>query len=258
MAGHFSGQRVVITGASSGIGAEMARQMASQGARLVLAARREPELKAVAEECRQLGGAATTVVTDVTVRSQCRALMESSVAALGGIDVLVNNAGISMREEFEHIANLDIFEQLMRVNYLGSVHCTHYALPQLLESRGSIVVVSSLAGKTGVPGLTGYAASKYALHGFFESLRIELLDSGVTVTMACPGLVKTGLIRYGGEQGTIRSGMSVETCARIIVRAAGKRKREVIMTPLAKAGQFIKPFLPSLIDRIARRKVRPT
>ncbi|MCH8327858.1 MAG: SDR family oxidoreductase [Candidatus Marinimicrobia bacterium] len=256
MAKHYSGKRVVITGASSGIGAEMARQMAAQGAHLVLAARREPELMAVAEQCQQLGGSATAVVTDVTAQEQCRALMESSVAAMGGIDMLVNNAGISMRQDFEHIDDLDIIGQLMSVNYFGAVHCTHYALPHLLESRGSIVVVSSLSGKTGIPGLTGYAATKFALHGFFESLRIELLGSGVTVTMACPGLVKTNLVRHGGAQEPIRSGMSVETCARIIVRAAGKRKREVVMTALGKVGALAKPFVPGLIDRIARWKVR--
>jgi short-subunit dehydrogenase len=147
------------------------------------------------------------------------------------------------------------------VNYLGAVACTHYALPHLQATRGRIVVVSSLTGKVGVPTRSGYAASKHALHGFFDSLRVELAGSGVSVTIACPGFVDSGIRRYragaGDSRRNIRSRrMPVERCARIILRAAKRRRREVLMTALGKLGRFVRPFLPGLIDWVARKKVR--
>ncbi|MCH8837435.1 MAG: SDR family oxidoreductase, partial [Candidatus Marinimicrobia bacterium] len=178
----------------------------------------------------------------------------------GEIDMLINNAGISMHALFTELDDLDIFDQIMRVNYLGAVACTHYALPHLLSARGRIVVVSSLTGKAGVPTRTGYAASKHALHGFFDSLRVELAGSGVSVTIACPSFVDTGIRRYqagvGASRRNIRSKrMPVERCARIILRAAERRRREVVMTALGKVGRFVRPFLPGLIDWVARKKV---
>ncbi|MEE9466417.1 MAG: SDR family oxidoreductase, partial [Candidatus Neomarinimicrobiota bacterium] len=193
---NFKSKSVIITGASSGIGAELARQLAAQGARLALAARRTELLEQVADDCVQLGGEAVAIPTDVTVRENCAALVDRTVDVFGGIDMLVNNAGISMHVLFAEIDDLDIFERVMQVNYLGAVACTHYALPHLLAAQGRIVVVSSLTGKTGVPTRTGYSASKHALHGFFDGLRAELAGCGVSVTIACPGFVDTGIRRY--------------------------------------------------------------
>lgn len=255
MANPFTGKRIIITGASSGIGAELACQLASQGARLVLAARREPELQAVAAACRERGGEALVVPTDVTSEEQCRHLSEQAIAAWGGLDLLVNNAGISMRKLFAEMDDLSVLADIMAVNYLGSVYCTYYALPHLLQSRGRIVVTSSLAGKVGAPTRSGYSASKHALHGFFDALRVELAGSGVSVTLVCPGFVDTGIRRYGEDGAAEPRGMAVEVCAGKIVRAAARRRRELVMTPLGKVGRFIKPFLPGLIDRVARRKV---
>ena len=184
---------VVITGASKGIGAELARQLAARGAKLVLAARNLAELDAVAEECRKSGAPVVTVKADVALDRDCQAVIAGAVLAFGRVDTLVNNAGMSMWARFEEIRDVSVLERIMQVNYMGAVYCTSHALPYLRESRGRLVGISSLAGRTGVPTRTGYAASKHAMTGFFDSLRIELEGSGVSVTMIYPGFVATGI-----------------------------------------------------------------
>jgi short-subunit dehydrogenase len=152
----------------------------------------------------------------------------------------------------------------MKVNYLGAVYCTHYALPHLRASRGRLVSVASLAGRTGVPTRTGYAASKHAMMGFFDSLRIELADTGVTVTMILPGFVSTGIRENAtGPDGKpiqvspVKEGevMGVEECARITLKAVEARRREVVMTARGRIGLFLKLLAPGLVDRIARRAI---
>ena len=255
---------VVITGASKGIGAELARQLAAKGAKLVLAARNVEELERVAEECRQLGASVVAVRTDVAVERDCQALVAGAITAFGRLDTLVNNAGATMWASFEEIGDLSILERIMQVNYMGAVYCTHHALPHLRASRGRIVGISSLAGRTGVPTRTGYAASKHAMTGFFDSLRIELADSGVDVTMIYPGFVATGIRENAtGPDGKaiqvspVKEGevMGVEDCARRIVKAIERREREVIMTARGKIGLWLKLFAPSLVDRIAKRAI---
>ena len=255
---------VVITGASKGIGAELARQLAAKGARLVLAARNAKELESVAEDCRKRGASVITVKADVAVERECQAVMSGAALAFGGIDVLVNNAGISMWARFEDIEDLSILERIMQVNYMGAVYCTRHALPYLRSARGVLVGISSLAGRTGVPTRTGYSASKHAMTGFFDSLRIELADSGVAVTMIYPGFVATGIRENAtGPDGKpiqvspVKEGevMGVEDCARRIVRAIERREREVVMTARGKIGLWLKLLAPSLVDRIARRAI---
>jgi short-subunit dehydrogenase len=257
-------QVVVITGASKGIGAELARQLADRGAKLVLAARNAKELDAVADQCKSRGASVVTVKADVAVERDCAAIMSGAALAFGRIDVLVNNAGASMWARFEDIDDLSILARIMQVNYMGAVYCTSHALRYLRESGGVIVGVSSLAGRTGVPTRTGYSASKHAMTGFFDSLRIELADSGVAVTMIYPGFVATGIRENAtGPDGKpiqvspVKEGevMSVEACARRIVRAIERREREVIMTARGKIGLWLKLLAPSLVDRIARRAI---
>jgi short-subunit dehydrogenase len=255
---------VVITGASRGIGAELARQLGRRGARLVLAARDTAALEGVAAECREAGGSAITVRADVTQERDCQAVMSGAALAYGRIDVLVNNAGATMWARFEDIVDLSVFERIMQVNYLGAVYCTSHALPLLRESKGLIVGISSLAGRVGVPTRTGYAASKHAMAGFFDSLRIELADGGVGVTMIYPGYVATGI----RENATGRDGqpvlvspvkedevMGVEECVARIVRAIERREREVVMTARGKIGLWLRLVAPGWVDRIARRAV---
>ena len=264
MAEAFRENVVVITGASDGIGREMALQMADQGAWLALAARDAARLEAAAAECRARGGRAIAVPTDVADQAQCRALIDRTVAEYGRIDTLVNNAGITMWARFDEVEDLEPFEKMMRVNFFGCLYCTHAALPHLKKTRGRIVGVSSLTGRTGVPTRSGYAATKHAMAGFFDSLRIELADQGVTVTMVYPGFVSTGIRgrAYGPDGQPLRASpvheadvMTPEECARQIVAAAAARRREVVMTMRAKVGQWIKLIAPAMVDRIARRAI---
>jgi short-subunit dehydrogenase len=255
---------VVITGASKGIGAELARQLAAKGAKLVLAARGEKELEEVAADCRKAGASVVTVKADVTNERDCQAIISGAMVAYGHLDTLVNNAGATMWARFEDIHDMEILKRIMDVNYMGAVYCTHYALPHLKESNGLIVGISSLAGRTGVPTRTGYSAAKHAMTGFFDSLRIELDGSGVDVTMIYPGFVATGIRENAtGPDGKpimvspVKEGevMSVEECTRRIVTAMERREREVVMTLRGKIGMILKVFAPSLIDRIAKRAV---
>ena len=193
----FSGKTVVITGASDGIGAEVARQLAPGKPRLVLAARRGDALASVAQACEVAGAETLVVVTDVGVERDCARLVEATVARFGGIDVFVNNAGVSGHARFEDVTDFHWYEDMMRINFFGALWCTRYALPHLKKSRGLLVGVSSLAGKLGVPGRTAYSPSKFAMAGFFEALRTELIDSGVDVTMVFPGVVATETRRRG-------------------------------------------------------------
>jgi short-subunit dehydrogenase len=254
----------IITGASKGIGAELARQLAAKGAKLVLAARSEKELEEVAAQCRKLGAPVVCMRADVSIERDCQALVSGAVVAFGRLDTLVNNAGVSMWARFEDIQDMSILERIMQVNYMGAVYCTCHALPHLRASGGRIVGVASLAGMVGVPTRTGYSASKHAMRGFFDSLRIELDGSGVTVTMIYPGFVSTGIRENAsGPDGQpiaispVKEGevMSVDDCARRIVRAIEGREREVVMTARGKMGLWLKLIAPGLIDRIAKRAI---
>ncbi len=259
---------VVITGSSDGIGAEIARQLASSGGAgvaLVLAARNRALLDAVAGACSALGAQTLVVQTDVGVQRQCRDLVAQAVARFGRIDALINNAGRSAHALFEDVQDLAWYEELMRINLWGSVWCTHAALPHLKASRGSIVAVSSLAGLVGVPGRTAYGATKFAMTGFFEALRVELKEAGVSVTTAYPGVVATKIRHHGfnaaGEQAGVSSlkeegAMSVEECARLIIDGMDRRRRDVVMTAKGKFGRFLKLLAPGLVDKIALAAVK--
>jgi short-subunit dehydrogenase len=261
----FKDKVVIITGASSGIGRELAFQLAAQGAWLSLAARHTERLESVRIECVRRGGKAIAASTDVSEPAQCEALIRQTVEQYSRIDVLINNAGKTMVANFEDVRDPSIFEKLMRTNYLGSVYSTYYALPYLKQMQGRIVGVSSLTGKTGVPTRSGYAASKHAMAGFFDSLRIEVAPYNISVTMIYPGFVATAVREqaYGGDgqtagQSTVYENevMPVERCAQIILRAAAQRKREVVMTLRGKIGLWVKLLAPGLVDRIARRTIR--
>ncbi len=255
---------VVVTGASRGIGRELALRLADQGAWLALGARDVEKLEEVAEMCRLHGGRAITVKTDVAKQADCKNLIERTVEAYGRIDTLVNNAGISMWALFDQVEDLSVFDKIMQVNYLGSVYCTHYALPHLKETRGRLVAVSSLTGKAGVPTRSGYAASKHAMVGFFDTLRIELMGTGVTVTISYPDFVATDIRKFalGTDGEPIMDSpvqedkiMTVETSVDYLLKAMEKRKREDIQTPRGRVGQWIKLVAPGLIDKIAQRAI---
>ncbi|NDC60952.1 MAG: SDR family oxidoreductase [Betaproteobacteria bacterium] len=261
---------IIITGASDGIGAELARQLARRHglqAMLVLAARNASNLQAVAAECNALGARTLIMPTDVTDQQQCQYLVETTVRQLGSLDILINNAGVSAQALLQDVPadRLFWYEDLMRVNLWGSVYCTHTALPYLKASHGRIVAVSSLAGMVGVPGRTAYSASKFAMAGFFEALRAEVKDAGVSVTIAYPGVVRTNIRLHGlnakGENAGVsglreEQAMSTQECARQIIYAMVRRRREVVMTAQGKAARFIKLIFPGLVDNLALAAVK--
>lgn len=243
----------------------MARQLAKRhGAQLglVLAARNEARLAQVASECAAFGVQTLVVPTDVSLEPDCRAPIALAMARFGRIDALINNAGISAQALFGDVKADDIgwYEQLMRINLWGSVWCTHAALPYLKQSRGSIVAVSSLAGLFGVPGRTAYSASKFAMTGFFEALRAELKNAGVSVTTAYPGVVATKIRHHGlnaAGQAAGSSGlkedkaMSVEECARLILNGMDARQRDVVMSAKGKLGRWLKLLAPARVEAMA-------
>jgi short-subunit dehydrogenase len=258
---NFEGKVIVITGASDGIGAELARQLAPERPKLVLAARGAEGLERVRRECRTLGADAIEVVTDVSVEGDCRRLMERAATTFGDIDVVVANAGVSMHAHFEEIEDFGIYERLFRINAMGTIWCVRHAYPSLKRTRGLIVGVSSLAGRTGVPERTTYCTSKFAQNGFLEALRIEAEDHGVAVMVVFPGVVKTEIRRHGwnargepaGFSGLSEAGaMTVEECARQIVKGMRSREREVVMTAKARVGLWLKLVAPAMVDRMAR------
>ena len=262
---NFTNKTIIITGASAGIGKVLAIKLAQKGANLVLAARNQASLEITAHECVKGGGQAIVVPTDVTNPEACQKLIEDSLAAFGAIDCLVNNAGISMWARFDQIKDISMFEKIMKVNYLGAVYCTYYALPHLKNSRGLLVAISSLSGKTGIPTRSGYAASKHALQGFFDSLRIELKDTGVDVLVVSPGFVATDIRQHvlGADGEPIdaslnneqQQAMPTEVCADLILKAMHKRKRELVMTFKGKFGIWLKLLMPKLVDSIAASAV---
>jgi len=248
---------VIITGASSGIGRALAKEFAAKGARLSLGARRTELLEQLQQELPETEILITK--TDVSDENDCRVLIEATIRRFGQIDVLINNAGISMRALFEEV-DTKVIRQLMDVNFFGTVYCSKFALPYLLKTKGSLVGVISIAGYVGLPGRTGYSASKFAIRGFLDTVRIENLKKGLHVLVAAPGFTasevrKVALTNDGTQQGeTPRDEskmMSAEECARHIVRAIEKRKRELILTfTEGKLTVFLGKFFPSLLDKL--------
>ncbi len=261
----FKDKTVIITGASEGIGRALAMEFALHKANIVLAARNRERLEELKQQVESSGANGLVVPTDVTDKKACSRLIQQAVDTFQQIDVLVNNAGRTMWTSFEEIEDLSIFEQLMDLNYLGSVYCTCFALEHLKKTRGRIVGVSSVAGLNGVPSRTAYAASKHAMFGFFDSLRIELKDSGVSVTMAAPDYVlsqmhKRALTGTGESLGKsplqVSKIMTAQVCARRIIKAVENRDRILITSARGRLGRWLKLLAPRLVDNIAAKAIQ--
>ena len=249
---------IVVTGASSGIGEAMAREYAKMGAKVVMGARREEELQRIAAEIEAAGGKVAYAACDVVKEEECEHLINTAIEAFGGIDIMICNAGLSMRALFDD-CDLKVLHRLMDVNFWGTVNCTKYALPWLQKSHGSLVGISSVAGIHGLPGRTGYSASKYAMTGFLDTIRIENLKKGVHVMTACPGFTASNvrfsaLTADGTQQGeTPRNEakmMTPEEVAHIVAKGIRRRKRLCLMEWEGRATHLLKKFFPSLVDRL--------
>jgi len=254
----FDNKTVIVTGASSGIGEALAREFAARGARVVMGARSLDKMEQIAAEIRQAGGQAICHAVDVVNPEECKGLIDTAVTQFGGIDILICNAGLSMRAIFDDV-DLKVLHRLMDVNFWGTVNCCKYALPHLQRSRGSIVGISSVAGLHGLPGRTGYSASKYAMTGFLETLRIENLKKGLHVMIACPGFTASNvrfsaLTADGSQQGATPRNegkmMSAAEVAAIVALGVARRRRLCLMEAEGRATHFLKKFAPGLVDRL--------
>lgn len=255
----FKNKVVIITGASSGIGKACAEEFAKRGANLVLGARQYVTLCEITADLEaKYGIRAVAVQADVSKEEDCKVLIKNALVTFNKIDVLVNNAGLSMRALFNDL-DLSVLKNLMDVNFWGTVYCTKYALPEILKTQGSVIGVSSIAGYRGLPGRTGYSASKFAMNGFMESLRTELLKTGVHVMVACPGFTAsnirvTALAKDGASHGetSMEEGkmMSAEEVATRIVDGIAARKRTLVMTGQGKLTVWINKLLPALADKL--------
>lgn len=251
---------VIVTGASSGIGKALVYELARQGAKIAIASRNIDELLRIEEDLKKQGAQILPVRTDVTKEMACKELIEQTYLHFGRIDVLINNAGISMRALLQDL-DTSVLHKVMDVNFWGTVYCTKYALPYLLQTKGSIVGVISIAGFIGLPGRTGYAASKFAVRGFLNTVRIENRRKGLHVLIAAPGFTasdirKKALDATGHQQGESPRNeakmMSAEQCASIILKGIRRRKKEIIMTFVeGKLAVFLSKWLPGLVDRLS-------
>jgi short-subunit dehydrogenase len=249
---------VIITGASSGIGYACAEYFAKKGCSVVLAARNVEKINNLQADLIKLGYNALAVKTDITQESECRNLIEATVNKYNRIDVLINNAGISMRAIFDKV-ELDVLKQLMNVNFWGTVFCSKYALPHLIKTQGSVIGVSSLAGLKGLPGRTGYSASKFAMHGFLETLRAENLKKKLHVMIATPDFTaseirKRALVANGNMQGKTPLNenklVPAEVVAAKIYKGWKKKKRTLLLTSKGKMMYVMKFIAPTLLDNI--------
>ncbi len=258
---HFKDKVIIVTGASSGIGLAAAKLFGRAGARVVMAARSLEKMLSLASEVSSDPEKVLCVRCDVSVEADCRRLVDETVARFGRIDILVNNAGISMRALFRDL-DLDVLRRLMDVNYWGTVYCTKYALPYLLETKGQLVGVVSIAGYSSLPARSGYSSSKHAVRGFMDTLRMEHLRDGLGVLVFAPGYTASNvrnaaLLADGSPQGEtpLDEGklMSAEKCADHLARALARRRSEVILTPLGRLTIAFHRLFPRLTDRLTYR-----
>lgn len=252
----FNNKVVVITGGSDGIGKALIEAIVPLGAKVATCGRNHDKIYKLQVEYSHV--LLHAVACDVSNEDECRRFIESTIETFGGIDILINNAGISMRALFMD-ASTEVTRKVMDINFLGAVYCTKYALPSILERQGTVVGVSSTAGYRGLPGRSAYSASKFALQGWLESLRTELFRTGVHVMWVAPGFTASNIRHAALDNNAEARGQSIldegrimtaEECAHHILRAIEKRKRTLILTFTGKMTVLINKFFPSLADRL--------
>jgi short-subunit dehydrogenase len=257
----IAGSRILITGASQGIGRALAVEAAAQGAKVLAAARNEGLLRELADKVHRRGGIIATVAADVTRAEDRARMVEAAGRTYGGLDILINNAGIGATGHFAEVGPARL-RQIMEVNFFGLTETTRACLPLLRQGvRPAVVNISSVAGKRGIPARSEYSASKFAVQGFSEALRAELDKDGIDVLVICPGLTQTNFSQNMIEQKArlpldhLR-GMTAEAVARRTLRAVARGRHETVLTLQGKLIALVSRFLPRLADRIAARRVR--
>ena len=259
MSDFFKNKVVAITGGSDGIGRALIESLLPMGAKIATCARNQDKLYDL--QLRHSTSPLHCIVADVSNYNDCKLFIDSTIKQFGGIDILINNAGISMRSLLKD-AELDVFKKVMDINYFGTVYCTKLALDSIIERKGTIVGMSSIAGYRGLPGRSGYSASKFAVNGWLESIRVELMDDGVNVMWVSPGYTRSNirnaaLNNKGQSQGETPLNeaelISPEDCANHIIKAIIKRKRTLILTFKGKQTVFINKLFPSLADKFTKK-----
>jgi short-subunit dehydrogenase len=259
MAEFFKNKVIVITGGSDGIGKALVDLSISMGAKVATCGRSQEKLYDL--QRLHSGKPLHTIVADVSSYNDCKNFIDSTIQVFGCIDILINNAGISMRALFKDL-DVEVIQKVMGINFYGTLYCTKLALNSIIERKGTIVGVSSIAGYRGLPGRSGYSASKFAMHGFLEALRTELLESGVHVMWVCPGFTSSNIRNAALNKKGLSQGespmdegkmMTSEECAAQILKAIEKRKRTIVLTFTGKRTVFMNKFLPSLTDKLTRR-----
>jgi dehydrogenase/reductase SDR family protein 7B len=249
---------VIITGASSGIGKALAFAFGRQGSKIVITGRDGSKLENTKTELTLEGINTLSIVADVSIELDNKKVVDETIAHFGKIDVLINNAGITMRALFNDVET-DVIKKVMDINFYGMVYATKYALPEIIKSQGSVIGISSIAGYRGLPGRTGYSASKFAMQGFLESLRTELIKQNVHVLVACPGFTtsnirNTALSADGQIQGESPRDeakmMTAETVADYIYKATVNRKRDLVLTAQGKLTVLLNKFFPAFMDKM--------
>ena len=249
---------VIITGGTSGIGKALAFEFGMKGSKILITGRDVDALNQTVAELKSKNVVVSGFQADVSKESDNRSMAEEAIRLYGTIDILINNAGISMRALFEDV-DLDVVKKVMDINFYGVLYATKYCLPEIKKNKGSVIGISSIAGFRGLPGRTGYSASKFALNGFLEVLRTELLKTGVHVLTACPGFTasnirKRSLTKDGTSQGESprqeEKMMSPEECAKHIYNATTSRKRTLVLTTQGKLAVFLNKWLPSVADKM--------
>ncbi len=255
----FYNKVVVVTGGTDGIGRALVDLLLSRGAKVAACGRNHDKLYNLQSEYPS--HPLHTTVADVSNENDCRNFIESAIDVFGGIDILINNAGISMRALLKD-ASLDVIRNIMEINFFGAVYCTKFALESIISRKGHIVGVSSIAGYRGLPGRSGYSASKFALQGWLEAIRTELMDSDVHVMWVCPGFTASNIRNAAlndkgdphGESPMDESKMmSADICAKHILHAIEKKKRSLVLSFTGKRTVFMNKFFPSLTDKLVQK-----
>lgn len=258
MSAYFSNKVVAVTGGTEGIGKALVELLISKGAKVATCGRNHDKLYAL--QAQFAAAPLHTVVADVSAENDCRHFIESTIKVFGGIDVLINNAGVSMRALLKDM-DVDVIRKVMDINFFGTVYCTKYALASLMARKGTVVGVSSIAGYRGLPGRSGYSASKFAVQGWLEAIRTELMDDGVHVMWVCPGFTASNirnaaLTKEGAAQGESpldeEKLMTAEECAVHLLQAIEAKKRTLVLTFNGKRTVFLNKFFPALADKLVK------